>query len=234
MNSENDISLSEPFLKYRTNYISENNSGITTEIINFNKKEEFNKVIGTNIFVPLTEKIGSCCYCNLEGERKCDDYANKNFCINTLLGNWSTIPCYQRYNTSDCDPGGACCVNGRCVGSTEEKCLQMGGLFIVNRNCSGVECPDRCDLNLGCCCYQGNSYPLTRQLCLEIEGARFFQTSCANANCCAVGTVGACCIRKICYDNYTATECSNAKGIFQGPGSECISQFLNCCTEPQV
>jgi hypothetical protein len=73
---------------------------------------------------------------------------------------------------------------------------------------------------------------LTPELCAEISGSRFFEEPCSNINCCQVGHLGACCVRKNCYDYFSAYECALTGGVFQGVGTECISQFINCCTDP--
>jgi len=123
-------------------------------------------------------------------------------------------------------------VNNICVSCSREKCLQMGGLFTVGENCSSIEkCPAPCEA-VGCCCVEGVGYELTATLCSEIQGSRFFNQPCSTINCCVYGDVGACCVRKTCYDFFTAYECAATGGVFQGPGSACISQFINCCTDP--
>lgn len=222
------------YLKYNVNYYNTaGNSGYTSDIIFFDSPENYNVKIGTTTLQPLNEKIGSCCYCDNLGNRECIDYVNKHYCTSTIRGKWNKLPCYQRFNTEDCYQQGACCVNQRCVGTSKEKCDKMGGFFVIGENCSSINvCPDRCRVQVGCCCYKGKSYNLTQELCAEINGSRFFNSPCTSVDCCRVGYAGACCKKKQCYDDFTALECGQTGGIFQGPGSECISQFLNCCTEP--
>jgi hypothetical protein len=94
--------------------------------------------------------------------------------------------------------------------------------------------PDRCNITVGCCCVNGQSYSLTEELCAEIQNSRFFTEPCSEVDCCKVGYLGACCINKVCYDYFSAMECAATGGIFQGPNSECISQFINCCTDPTL
>lgn len=227
------LSNAIPYLKYGVSFQGASSTvGFTIGTILFEQKDVYNRVIGSTTYQPLNEKIGSCCYCNVNGDRFCTDYSNKTYCTYILGGNWSPTPCYQRYNTADCYPGGACCVNNRCLSCSKEKCLSMGGLFLVGENCSSIECPDRCSITLGCCCVNGQSYSLTEELCAEIQNSRFFDEPCSLVDCCKVGYLGACCIKKVCYDYFSAMECAATGGIFQGPGSECISQFLNCCTDP--
>lgn len=222
------------YLKYNVNYYNvDGNSAYTSDTIFFDDTKNYLAKIGTTTFEPLNERIGSCCYCDNLGNRKCIDYANKYYCTSMLRGKWSASPCYQRYNSEDCYQEGACCVNGRCVGTSKEKCDMMGGFFVIGENCSTIGvCPDRCRVPIGCCCYKGKSYSLTQELCAEIEGSRFFNSPCTAIDCCRVGYVGACCKKKECFDDFTASECAATGGIFQGPGTACISQFLNCCTEP--
>lgn len=233
--SDEDLSSnSTPFLKYSLNYSGVCASGFISSIISFSKKQNYNKTIGSNTNAPLNELIGSCCYCDTDGNRFCNDYVNKTYCTGMLSGTWSSIPCYLRYNTDDCYAGGACCVNNKCVSCSQQKCLSMGGLFVPGENCSSIgTCPSPCD-PVGCCCVNGTSYSLTESLCSEIEGSRFFSESCSEVNCCVVGYLGACCIRKVCYDYFSARECGETGGVFQGPGSACISQFINCCTDPTL
>lgn len=227
-----DFSNSTSYLKYGINYGTILDvSNFETNLITFKTKSNFTKKIGEDVFTPLNEKIGSCCYCDVLGKRFCKDYVLRNYCLGAFAGSWSSIPCYLRYTTDDCYPGGACCVNGKCLLSTEEKCSIMGGLYVPGENCSSIECPDAC-VTTGCCCVKGTGLTLTEELCAEISNSRWFEDSCEQVNCCQVGYLGACCIRKNCYDYFSATECAATGGIFQGVGSACISQFLNCCTDP--
>lgn len=224
------------YLKYGVSYDKIlSNSGFTTEVINFNTSREFTRKIGSTTFIPLNERIGSCCYCNTNGDRFCTDYMSKSYCINVMNGSWNSIPCYLRYNTEDCYPGGACCVNNKCIACSRDKCQSMGGLFIQGENCSSIgACPDRCGITLGCCCVNGEPFPLTASLCEEISNAKYVNSPCQNVDCCKVGYLGACCINKVCFDYYSAKECSDAGGIYQGVGSACISDLINCCTDPTL
>lgn len=232
INSSLNFSESSPYLRYGVSYEKVNeNTAFQTDTIKFRKRGNFNKKIGEDTFIPLNEKIGSCCYCDAEGKRYCKDYVLKEYCNSGLVGSWSPTPCYLRYNTDDCYPGGACCVNGKCVLSSEDKCISMGGLFVVGQNCSSLTCPDAC-VSPGCCCVKGTGYELTEELCAEISGSRYFPEGCDSVNCCQVGHLGACCVKKVCYDYFSAYECAATGGVFQGVGSACISQFLNCCTDP--
>lgn len=223
-----------PYLKYGLSYANVNSvSGFTSGIIAFNKTERFNKRIGSTTFIPLNEKIGSCCYCDTNGNRFCSDYMNKFYCQGVIGGNWNVLPCYLRYSTSDCYPGGACCLNNKCVYASREKCIFLGGLFIVGETCSSIsECPDRCGITVGCCCVEGIPYSLTQDLCAEISGSRYVDSPCSEVDCCKVGYLGACCKNKVCYDYFSALECGETGGIFQGVGTVCASDIINCCTDP--
>lgn len=223
-----------PFLKYGLSYANVNSvSGFTSGIIEFNKTQKFTKRIGSTTFIPLNEKIGSCCYCDARGERFCTDYMNRFYCEYEVGGNWNPVPCYARYSTPDCYPGGACCVNNKCVYTSRAKCIGMGGLFIIGETCSSIsECPDRCGLTTGCCCVEGVPYTLTEELCAEISGSRFVAAPCGSVDCCKVGYLGACCKNKICYDSFSAVECGRTGGVFQGVGTVCASDIINCCTDP--
>jgi hypothetical protein len=225
-----EISYVTPYLKFNISYPSLENGSTFSQEIAFQSKQNY-----TIPYVPASgqgDQIGSCCYCDSYGDRYCKDYVSEAYCSNTMGGSWSAIPCYLRYSTEDCFVGGACCVNNRCRISTRAKCLAMGGLFVPGENCSSVgECPSVC-ADPGCCCVEGTGYQLTRELCDVIPNSRFFDNPCSEVDCCKVGYLGACCIRKECFDNYSALECAATGGVYQGVGSACASQFINCCTDP--
>lgn len=217
------------FLRYNVNYATTSSSAAASEKITFKDFELYNRRID------FSSTVGSCCYCDAISStnraRLCVEYVNKNYCENSLSGSWSPSPCFARYNTDDCYGGGACCVNGRCISCSKEKCLAYGGEFAPNQNCSSIgECPDSCVF--GCCCIDGKGYAMSEQFCDLIERARFFPEGCSLINCCEVGHVGACCVRKTCFDNFTARECGDTGGVFQGTNTVCASQFIDCCKSP--
>lgn len=80
-------------------------------------------------------KMGSCCYCDGTGKKRCLDYTTEDYCVDYIQGTFLSIPCSQR-RSADCDDWGACCLPGRCVDSTRALCVKFGGTFRADRICS--------------------------------------------------------------------------------------------------
>lgn len=220
--TETDLKIGtwNPYLKYRANYYDLNGaSGPTFASINFS-------VLGPyTTQVKFTVELGSCCYCdNCENDsingRKCEDYVLKEYC-DSIEGRWSKSTCYQRENGFDCYRRRACCVNGVCLNTSEQKCSQMGGTFCASRECTpNYDCSAQCSpITLGgaetttlecCCCKDGKPH-----------GPGSYTTelnSCNNAP--------------------QANECSQTQGNVISKkccgapdGLDCIQepQFNNCC-----
>ena len=206
-------------------------------------KNTFNE---NSIFNPQyieSDDIGSCCFCESgTTEIGCLDYVSRGYC-NSVGGSFSTTPCIERISSGDCYAEGACCVNGKCINSSLEKCLQYNGTFFPGEICSGERnaassftCPDTCpgSVNTGRCCYKGYCFDLTNVECSQIPGAVFTNgVSCisetSDPSCCQ-GLAGACCRKVegeyICEQQLPA-ECSALGGIFHGAGSSCVE--VECC-----
>lgn len=188
--------------------------------------------------------MGSCCLCEKNTtEIKCLDYVNSAYCTN-IGGSFNTTSCLDRISSGDCFAEGACCVNGKCINSSLDKCIQFKGSFFPGEVCAGRQnqsshftCPNTCPVPVpgtGRCCYRGFCFDLKESECSSIPDATFT----ANATCtsvdhdtnCCIGLLGACCTK--IDDNYectqkTANQCSNQNGIFHGIASKC--EEIQCC-----
>lgn len=197
-------------------------------------------------FIPQevnSETIGSCCFCQASTtEISCLDYVNRSYCT-SIGGSFNTTSCVQRISSGDCYAEGACCVNGTCVNSSQDKCLKFNGVFYPGELCSGGSpdssyfiCPNTCPTTpaTGKCCYKGYCFDLTGAECESIPGAVFTPglacESRTTDSACCVGYIGACCTKEvndyIC-EQKTARDCSTAGGIFHGIGTNCAE--VECC-----
>ena len=196
----------------------------------------------------FSDAIGSCCLCSapdlLTGEygTRCLDYATKSYC-DALLGTFSTVPCALREEGPDCQDTFPCCVNGECVDTSLEKCEKFKGIAFQNIvSCSALGgCPNICPTDPSACCVNGVCYSFNEEDCALVNGIFHAGKNCEpydiltnpnGYNCCLDSYPGACCISSDdgngvpgtnCYDNYTALQCYQAGGYYQGAGSKCLS-----------
>ena len=226
--TENDLKISTwtPYLRYRSDYADFDGAlGVTVGTIKFNKLGPFNKTI------LLGTTLGSCCLCDPlivppDFKRTCIDYVNKDYC-DFMLGRFSLLSCYQRQDTNDCYRKRACCVNGRCVNTSFNKCIQFSGLYNFNKICGvSFDCSSDTtslqDLGSGCCCEDGTPiFTADPNLC----GGPLYPPGegqdCSQIQCC--GSVGACCLSSGCVDGKTPEECATLNGIFRGRDTTCSS-----------
>ena len=193
------------------------------------------------------EEIGSCCACQSElDEIRCIDYINRHYCTSIGGAFSSNTPCVERLGSGDCYPEGACCVNGKCINTSFDKCKQYNGLFYTGKYCSTTivegedtfTCPTECPIN-GACCVRGKCYDLTKAECSLIPDSVFVSGyACTELDpnfCCDTPSMlGACCCPdgQGCQDNYTASKCLAVGGIFSGIGTDCTE--VNCCGNPSA
>ena len=195
----------------------------------------------------FNDTVGSCCFCSspdiLTGKygTQCLDYVTKSYCDN-LLGTFGTTACAVRDEGPECQDTVPCCVNGTCVDTSLEKCDKFNGLVFPNLpTCAALgECPDICPGEEGACCVNGVCYSFNEESCALVDGIFHagkncrpydFQLNPNGYNCCIDSFPGACCISSEedgvpgtnCYDNYTALQCYQANGHYQGAGSSCYS-----------
>jgi len=191
--------------------------------------------------------LGSCCFCAVgDGTthiRECVDYASKIYC-QTVGGNFSTDSCANRYDSQDsnCFVSGACCVNGICTHSSNEKCVSYGGFFVGGWSCDEIAalagndsnptgCPFPCEsVDRGSCCINKECFPYSEYECSFYDGI-WTDKPCEETNCCLEYDKGACCVDRTCY--YTTPKiCSQLRsqqgdpGIFWGVGSNCAGLNL--------
>jgi hypothetical protein len=200
-----------------------------------------------NVFTPqiiTDENVGSCCLCELnetESDIKCIDYANKQYCLD-MGGSFNTTSCAQRQINGDCFAEGACCVNNECVNTSQEKCLQYGGIFNPNKSCFGIDsqgnptfsCPQSaCPSTItGKCCVNGKCFNgFLEYECVALRNSYFSAgVTCSGITCdqeCYNRTgKGGCCINGSVVQNYDAQQCEIAGGIFLGPG---VNNTSRCC-----
>lgn len=233
---ENPLELSAwfPYLKFRTTYFdSAGLPGATVGIFNFSPLGPFTKRIN------LSEEIGSCCFeCNVcpgyPNGRNCIDYVSKTYC-ESILGRWNPSNCYTRQNTYDCFARRACCVNGRCVNTTQLKCNQMRGSFCSTQICGlSYNCEIPCfapvtsastSAKIYCCCKDGIGTETTNpDSCIgkAVEG------NCSEIDCCSVGNTGACCLPNGTCVYLSAENCMLQGGVYKGTGVVCTS--ATCCS----
>ena len=227
--TENNLKIGawNPYLRYRANYYDLNGvSGPTYGAISFSPLGPYTKQIKFDV------QIGSCCYCDdcqsndITG-RMCEDYVLKEYC-DAIEGRWNVLNCYQRENGFDCYRRRACCVNGTCINTSEQKCTQMGGTFCAQRECHpNYDCSSPCisqasGVETGkdstcCCCKDGigiNTWTTSGVLCTadlsEVAncnatgGTVIVNQCCESSPCigdnnnCCPTIVGACCFGDSC------------------------------------
>jgi hypothetical protein len=182
--------------------------------------------------------FGSCCFCQQNtSEIGCLDYVSKQYC-SSVGGSFNITSCLNRISSGDCYAEGACCVNGRCINSSLEKCVDYKGTFFPNQVCSsGFSCPDNlCPADTtvtGRCCVRGYCFDLTQLECNAIPNSVFTRgVQCVDRTdpaCCA-GLSGACCIKtgsSYSCSTKTPEQCAESFGIFHGVGSSCTQ--VECC-----
>jgi len=190
--------------------------------------------------------IGSCCYCtedqdpNKVDHRDCIDYVTKLYC-DEVGGKFSDVVCLHRSEGPNCYSEGACCVNGRCIDTSETKCQTYGGLFVQGIPCidpfggTSIEslggCVDPCT-GLGACCINNECYEMSQDACAFYPEGIWFDKTCDQTNCCLEGNYGACCVDEVCYQT-TPAICSSlesndgtSRGIYWGTGSKCAGLNL--------
>ena len=188
--------------------------------------------------------VGSCCFCDtpdiLTGEygTKCFDYTTKAYC-DEILGDFSGVPCALRTEGPDCKETNPCCVNGKCVDTSESKCAEFGGIHFPSiLNCEefsrseedggrGLTCSNVCPIDdVGACCLNGICYSFTEAQCEGIGGIFHDGQSCDPVddnyyNCCLDLFPGACCQGVDCVGNFSPLACAQQGGFYQGPGTVC-------------
>ena len=192
----------------------------------------------------FVDSVGSCCFCSspdiLTGsyETQCFDYSTKNYC-DALLGDFSTTPCALREEGPYCKETRACCVNGKCVDTSLEKCNEFNGIYFSNYincveyNSSGNTCEGLCPADgIGACCLNGACYSFNFEQCSQIGGVFHQGRNCDPAsssyyNCCVDLYPGACCKGTSCEANLTPLECLAQNGIYQGPGTRCNGYYYD-------
>jgi hypothetical protein len=233
-----------PYLKYRTNYYDlKGVSGPTSGTIEFLQLGPYTNQIS------FSNELGSCCYCeecqsseNQISGRKCKDYVLKEYC-EEMNGRWSKSTCYQRQNGFDCYRRRACCINGTCINTSQQKCIQMGGIFCPTKECGlDYRCGDQCvqtaaaqgpgsGTTICCCCKNGIPSEGTcadlSTIC-EKDGGILYTNNCSDVSVdCCNQILGACCKNGVCEDNVSVIECRSLNGLFYGQGSSCKN--INCC-----
>ena len=194
-------------------------------------------IIFNSSFAPEPDNIGSCCYCRGgtvgpgdpgQDHRGCVDYVSKEYCDG--VGGWFSFEaCLGRSEGINCHYEGMCCVNGKCIETTDHKCGLFGGFFIpINQDADLIDCgdlsaygsaygaesngcPSPCGLN-GACCINGECLNVTEYECsLSLnstwqggDGDELIQCD-DGVNCC-MQELGACCVDEKCYHT-TADVC---------------------------
>lgn len=197
-------------------------------------------------FIQKNIITGSCCFCTPDEDttkddhRDCIDYVNKEYC-DGVGGNFSDVTCLHRSEGPDCYSEGGCCVNGKCVDTSETKCQSYGGFFVQGIPCvssfpgTTIEtlggCPEPCE-GSGACCVNNECYDLSEYACSFYPNSNWFNKSCDQTNCCLEGNYGACCVDEICYQT-TPSICTSLRtndgastGVFWGSGSSCAGLNL--------
>lgn len=181
-------------------------------------------------------QVGSCCYCedgmDRPDHRNCIDYVTKSYC-DEISGNFSTDVCLYRPEGPNCFSEGSCCVNGKCVSTSEVKCQLFGGFFVNDIDCQTIDdelggCPSPC-AERGSCCINSECFELTEHECSFYPNGMWFDKPCEDTNCCLEGNYGACCLDEKCYHT-TPDMCGQLRtddgtgpsaGVFWGLGSKC-------------
>ena len=176
----------------------------------------------------------------------------KSYC-ESILGTFGTTACALRDEGPECQDTVPCCLNGTCADTSLEKCEKFNGIAFENIvTCAALgTCPDICPGQNGACCVNGVCYSFNQENC-DIVGGIFHSGKNCNPynvsenpngyNCCLDSFPGACCISRDprddvgevdddnppvpgtnCYNNYTALQCYQANGHYQGAGSSCYA-----------
>lgn len=197
-------------------------------------------------FLPQNiSESGSCCFCpeSSPTDTKCMDYVNIDYCL-SIGGAFSDRSCLLRIEDGDCQPEGACCVNGYCINGGYDSCIKFGGIFSPNEVCNKTilagkdpfVCPAFCS-TIGICCIKGKCYDdMTTSECEAIPDATFTANKvCADVTptyCCGESYLGACCTfnpatGNSCIDGVAPDTCQGSGGVFMGAGKQC--EEINCC-----
>ena len=201
--------------------------------VTFDSANKFTPQIQTD------DNFGSCCFCQSDTtEIKCLDYVSNSYCIE-VGGSFSTSSCLNRISSGDCYNEGACCVNGKCINTSLEKCVQYKGTFFPGEVCaaSGQDssyftCPNTCDVidpTKGKCCFRGFCFDLTEFECDSLPGAKFNSGACVSPvdqTCCG-NLIGACCEKSGSEYNCSQKHPSECTGIFHGANTQCTE--VECC-----
>ena len=201
--------------------------------VTFDSANKFTPQIQTD------DNFGSCCFCQSDTtEIKCLDYVSNSYCVE-VGGSFSTSSCLNRISSGDCYNEGACCVNGKCINTSLEKCVQYKGTFFPGEVCaaSGQDssyftCPNTCDVidtNKGRCCFRGFCFDLTEFECDSLPGAKFNSGVCVSPvdQVCCGDLIGACCEKSGLEYNCTQKHPSQCTGIFHGANTQCDE--VECC-----
>jgi len=190
------------------------------------------------------QTLGSCCFCELDeaaGDIKCVDYVSKTYC-DSMGGNFNTNGCSGRVINGDCFAEGACCVNGKCLNTSEQNCTKYGGIFHPNRVCNPVDggeeeyfvCTDYCGnaTETGKCCVNGRCFDnFTRFECDSLPNSSFHPNEVCSGECdptCEALSRGGCCRNGVITPNIRPQDCSD--GLFLGPGvnsGRCCGKDVN-------
>lgn len=235
-----------PYLRFRSSYVDvDGTSGVTSATIPFSPLGPFTKTIAYD------KPIGSCCYCDgcIEDPhtgRKCVDYVSKSYC-EFIVGRWSAVSCQNRLNTYDCYLRRACCVNGICINTSQQKCEQMHGEFYPENECgASFDCQRgffgtaaAMDPGSGvqntCCCRDGTvSIVSSPANCIAIGGVPVGDPPCDAAVCCQVkeNSLGACCYENGDCEITNPQACAASGGLYKGTGTLC--QPNPCCVLPNT
>jgi len=182
------------------------------------------------------ENVGSCCFCELDetvDDIKCIDYANEEYCL-SMGGSFRTTSCSTRVINGDCFSEGACCLNDKCVNTSQDLCLKYGGIFhplqVCNNTSGGDEyftCPTTCpsEIETGKCCVNGKCFDnFTNFECLSLNNSTFFKDGIcdtSSGDCdsdCFDTSKGGCCKPDGTIVQTDANTCKEQAGIFLGPG----------------
>ena len=201
--------------------------------VTFDSANKFTPQIQTD------DNFGSCCFCQSDTtEIKCLDYVSNSYCVE-VGGSFSTSSCLNRISSGDCYNEGACCVNGKCINTSLEKCVQYKGTFFPGEVCaaSGQDssyftCPNTCeviDSTTGKCCFRGFCFDLTEFECDSLPGAKFNSGVCVSPvdQVCCGDLIGACCEKSGSEYNCTQKHPSQCTGIFHGANTQCAE--VECC-----
>ena len=202
------------------------------QTIRYNRGYSFTPQIITD------EDIGSCCFCELgetESDIKCQDYISRQYCLD-FGGSFSLKSCKERIisTTDSCFNEGACCLNGKCVNTSQNYCLKYGGIFYPGEICNNTEgsseyftCASSCNVQdtliLGKCCVEGKCFNnFTKAQCDSFLFSTHYANEACNADCdtdCKGSSKGGCCINGQITLTF-ADQCAGQGGIFLGAGIE--------------